>query len=55
MEWPNPQPGHQVIPINLKGHKVKCGLVGSLKARASIADVQNISSKLLAKVFFKFK
>jgi hypothetical protein len=50
MAWPIPQPGHQVMPSNLSGHKVKCVLeAGLLKASATNAAIQKIISKYLAK------
>jgi hypothetical protein len=46
MECPKPQPGHQVIPINFKGHNVKCDVAcGEVNARHSIAVIQKMSSK----------
>jgi hypothetical protein len=47
---PKPQPGHQVIPIALSGHKLKCtGPAGSVKANVIIAATQNVNSKYLEK------
>jgi hypothetical protein len=50
--WPIPQPGHQVMPISLNGHRVKgAGWAGSQIANAINAAIQNISSKYLKNNF----
>ena len=47
---PKPQPGHQVNPMAFNGQRLKCaGPEGSVKARATSAAIQNISSKYLEK------
>jgi len=52
MECPKPQPGHHVIPISFKGHKVKCDpATGLVKARHNIAAIQKMSSKYFEKSF----
>jgi hypothetical protein len=50
MECPSPQPGHQVMPSNFNGHKVKCDVAcGEVKARHNIAVIQKASSKYFEK------
>jgi len=50
MECPNPQPGHQVMPIAFSGQRLKCaGPAGLVNANAVSAAIQNISSKYLEK------
>jgi phage baseplate assembly protein gpV len=52
MEWPNPQPGHQVMPMSFSGHKVKCDVAwGEVKASDNIAAIQKTSSKYFEKSF----
>lgn len=53
MEWPMPHPGHQVMPMALKGQRLYCpGLAGSLKASAISAAAQNTSSEYFEKILF---
>lgn len=55
MACPKPHPGHQLKPISFKGHKVKWLLLpGSDKPSATIAIVQNISSKLFLTSLINF-
>ena len=50
MECPSPQPGHQVMPISFKGHKVKCvAAEGSLMPKAINAAIQKVNSKYFRK------
>lgn len=50
MECPKPQPGHQVMPRALKGHKEKCACpAGLVSAKAIKADIQNSSSEYFKK------
>ncbi|MDB5144424.1 MAG: hypothetical protein JWQ66_3137 [Mucilaginibacter sp.] len=52
MECPKPQPGHQVIPIALRGQRLKCaGPAGSVNASETRATIQNTSSKYFEKIF----
>jgi hypothetical protein len=50
-----PQPGHQVIPIALKGHKEYCGPAAGLLAPNAIkAAIQKTSSKFVFKNLINF-
>lgn len=50
MEWPNPHPGHQLMPIAFSGQRLKCaGPAGSVNASVISAAIQNISSKYFEK------
>jgi len=50
MEWPIPQPGHQVIPVSFKGHKLKwLWFAGFINAKQTKATIQNVNSKYLKK------
>ena len=50
MEWPSPQPGHQVMPISLNGHNEKWDWsVGLVSANEIIAATQKASSKYFLK------
>jgi len=50
MEWPRPQPGHQVNPSILSGQNEKCAsLVGLVNASEISAATQKASSKYLEK------
>jgi len=50
MECPSPQPGHQVMPISFKGHRIKCvAAEGLLMPKAINAAIQKVNSKYFRK------